>query len=146
MTEQTTTTETDAVDPEVDEVLDDPTGEPDPDTHDMDIEDSDTFPREYVEKLRRENARYRERAGQADDLAHRLHAALVAATGRLADPSDLVFDEAHIGHEDALNTALDELLAAKPHLASRRPRGDVAQGAITSDDTVDLAGILRSRA
>lgn len=111
-----------------------------------DPEEPDTFPRDYVEKLRDENAKYRQRAQRADDLAHRLHTALVAATGRLADPSDLDFDEAHLDDEDALRTALDDLLARKPHLASRRPRGDVGQGVTGTSGAVDLAGILRARA
>ena len=51
----------------------------------------ETFPREVVEKLRQENGKYRQRAQQADTLARRLHLELVRATGRLADPSDLVF-------------------------------------------------------
>lgn len=122
--------------------------EPD-DTESSDWKDDsepDTFPRDYVERLRDENAKYRQRAQRADDLAHRLHAAMVAATERLADPSDLDFDEAHLEDEDALATALDDLLARKPHLASRRPRGDVGQGMTGSTNTVDLAGILRSRA
>lgn len=111
-----------------------------------DTEEPDTFPRDYVEKLREENARYRTRAQRADDLAQRLHTALVAATGRLADPSDLDFDEGHLEDEDALSTALDDLLARKPHLASRRPRGDVAQGPVATSGTLDLAGLLRGRA
>ena len=106
----------------------------------------ETFPRKVVEDLRRENAAYRTRAQRADDLAARLHTALVAATGRLADPSDLAFDESHLDDENALSVAIDELLTRKPHLASRKPHGDVGQGASASGDTVDLAGILRSRA
>ncbi|MFS0898929.1 hypothetical protein AB3M98_16160 [Mycolicibacterium litorale] len=111
-----------------------------------DDEDAETFSRTYVEKLRRENQRYRERAAEADVLAQRLHTALVAATGRLADPSDLDFDAAHLDDADALAAAVDELLTRKPHLASRRPVGDIGQGASRTGDTVDLAGILRSRA
>lgn len=106
----------------------------------------ETFPREYVERLRTENGKYRQRAAQADDLAHRLHTALVAATGRLADPSDLPYDDAHLTDEDALMAALDELLTRKPHLAARKPRGDVGQGAGGTPTTVDLAGLLRARA
>jgi hypothetical protein len=106
----------------------------------------DSFPRKVVEDLRRENATYRTRAQRTDALAARLHTALVAATGRLADPSDLPFEESHLDDTDALTAAIDELLSRKPHLASRRPAGDVGQGASTSGDTVDLAGILRSRA
>lgn len=108
--------------------------------------DAETFPREYVEKLRKENADARVKAKRADDLAARLHTALVAATGRLADPSDLAFDDAHLDDADALNAAVDELLARKPHLASRRPVGDVGQGVSVPASSVDLAGILRQSA
>jgi hypothetical protein len=106
----------------------------------------ETFPREYVVKLRDENAKYRQRAGKADDLAKRLHASLVAATGKLADPSDLPFDETHLDDADALAAAVDDLLARKPHLASRRPAGDIGQGAATDPATVSLAGLLRANA
>lgn len=107
----------------------------------------ETFPREYVQKLRDESAKYRTRAQRADDLAHRLHTALTAATGKLADPSDLPYSEDHLEDPEALTAAVDALLAAKPHLAARRPRGNVGQGNVSSQaDTVDLAGILRSRA
>ncbi|GLB90939.1 MULTISPECIES: hypothetical protein [Mycobacterium] len=120
------------------------------DAEDAEAEDDDggaeTFSRTYVEKLRRENQRYRERAGEADGLAQRLHTALVAATGRLADPSDLAFDAAHLDDPDALAAAVDELLTRKPHLASRRPAGDIGQGATRTADTVDLAEMLRARA
>ncbi|EHB54774.1 hypothetical protein MycrhDRAFT_1968 [Mycolicibacterium rhodesiae JS60] len=91
-------------------------------------EQPDTFPREVVEDLRRENGRYRQRAGEADSLANRLHTELVRATGRLADPTDLPFNADHLDDADALAAAIDELLTAKPHLASRRPAGDIGQG------------------
>jgi hypothetical protein len=109
-------------------------------------EEPETFPREYVQELRDEAAKYRTRAQRTDDLAARLHTALVAATGRLADPSDLTFEESHLDDENALSAAIDDLLSRKPHLASRKPTGDVGQGASASGDTVDLAGILRARA
>lgn len=111
-----------------------------------DPSDAETFPREYVEKLRKENADARVKAKRADDLAARLHTALVAATGRLADPSDLPFDDAHLEDADALNAAVDALLARKPHLASRRPVGSIGQGATAPADSVSLAGILRHNA
>lgn len=88
----------------------------------------DTFPREVVEKLRQENGRYRQRAGQADELAKRLHTELVRATGRLADPTDLPFDPEHLDDPEKLTAAVDALLDAKPHLATRRPSGDIGQG------------------
>lgn len=110
-------------------------------------EDAETFPRAYVEKLRQEAAEARVRAKKADDLARELFTARVAATGRLADPNDLPFDDALLADLPALEAAIDELVAQHPHYAARRPRGDVGQGATGSDaGTVDLAGLLRSRA
>lgn len=110
-------------------------------------EEPETFPREYVEKLRDENARYRQRAQRSDELAHRLHRALVEADGRLADPTDLEFTEDHLEDSQALTEAIGELLNSKPHLASRRPRGgDIGMGAGTPQQSVDLAGILRAGA
>lgn len=125
-----------------------PKGSDDPhgDDEQADDEQAETFPREYVEKLRKEAADARVKAKRADDLAVRLHTALVAATGRLADPSDLPFDEAHLEDADALSAAVDELLARKPHLASRRPVGSIGQGATATPAGVDLAGILRAGA
>lgn len=105
----------------------------------------DTFDRAYVEKLRQENGKYRQRAQRADDLAHRLHRALVEATGRLADPTDLPFDEDHLGGADNMTAAIDELLTAKPHLAKRMISGEIGQGATASGSSVDLAAILRGR-
>jgi hypothetical protein len=70
----------------------------------------------------------------------------VPSTGRLADPTDLPYDEAHLGNDEALLAAMDELLARKPHLASRRPVGDIGQGVIPPGDEVSLAGILRASA
>lgn len=105
----------------------------------------ETFPREYVEKLRDENAKYRQRAQRADDLAQRVHRLLVERTGRLADPDDLEFNEDHLDDEEALTAAVDTLLDAKPHLATRKPRGDVGQG-ITDTGTTDLAAIMRRAA
>ena len=113
--------------------------------HNSTDEEPDTFPREYVEKLRDENARYRQRAGKADELSKRVHRLMVERTGRLADPDDLAFDEEHLDDEDALTAALDDLLAHKPHLAARRPRGDIGQGIGDSGPT-DLAAILRRAA
>lgn len=108
---------------------------------------TDTFSRAYVEKLRKESAGYRERARQADDYAQRLHTALVSATGRLADPTDLPFDAANLDDEQALTGAIDELLTRKPHLASRRPFGDVGQGNRGGvAEPVNLADMLRARA
>ncbi len=105
----------------------------------------DTFPREYVENLRQENGRYRQRAGQADTYAQRLHTELVRATGRLADPTDLAFDEDHLADADRMVEAIDDLLARKPHLASRKPAGDIGQGGRGSGNApVGLLDLLKA--
>lgn len=110
-------------------------------------DDAETFPRAYVEKLRQEAADARVRAKRADDLARELFTARVAATGRLADPNDLPFDDALLADMPALEAAIDELVALHPHYAARRPRGDIGQGATGSAaGTVNLAGLLRARA
>lgn len=109
-------------------------------------EQQETFPRVYVEQLRNENAKYRTRAQQADDYAHRLHKVLVERTGRLADPTDLPFDEAHLADEEALEAAISGLIESKPHLKARTVSGDIGQGVSVGADTVSLAGILRANA
>lgn len=141
------TTETTPVDnTEVTEEMDEPTTESEETPEVDEQEDGDTFPRSYVERLRRESAGYRDRAQRGDTYAQRLYTELVRATGRLADPTDLAFDEAHLDDPDALVAAVEDLLARKPHLASRRPIGDIGQGASPSAGSVDLAAILRQKA
>ena len=123
-----------------------PNATPEGDISDATPEEGDTFPRDYVEKLRDENAKYRQRAQDRDDVAQRLHTALVAATGRLADAADLPFDEDHIVDPDKMIAAIDELLQAKPHLASRKPSGSIGQGVSVVSDTVSLSGLLKANA
>lgn len=144
MTDETTTTETDETPDETpEEVV--PAGEQ-TDAASEPEGDAETFPRDYVEKLRKEAADARVKAKRADDLAERLHVALVAATGRLADPTDLAYDEAHLDDDNALTAAVDALLARKPHLANRRPVGNVGQGAASGPEEVSLLGMMRARA
>jgi hypothetical protein len=127
MTDETTTEVPE--EPQTDtEVSIDADENPDGPDLESDPAEPEVFPRQVVEDLRKENGKYRQRAQQADTLATRLHAELVRATGRLADPSDLAFDEDHLGDPDKMAAAIDELLEAKPHLASRRPVGDIGQG------------------
>lgn len=113
-------------------------------------ETTDTFPRAYVEELRAESAKHRTAAKEAaealEPLQQRLFSMLVEKSGRLADPSDLGFDAALLESEDALTAAIDQLLASKPHLASRRVVGDVGQGVSAGAATVSLAGMLQERA
>lgn len=117
------------------------------DTGDENPDDTaETFPRSVVEKLRTENGRYRQRAQQADGYAQRLHTELVRATGRLADPSDLPFDAEHLDDAEALTAAMDKLLADKPHLATRRPVGDIGQGNRGgASEPFSLLGALKER-
>ncbi|BCI92747.1 hypothetical protein NIIDMKKI_79530 [Mycobacterium kansasii] len=81
--------------------------------------------------MRQENGRYRQRAQQGDQYAQRLHTELVRATGQLADPTDLPFNADHLDDADKLAAAITDLLARKPHLANRRPMGDIGQGAVS---------------
>ncbi|OBC08991.1 hypothetical protein A5784_06335 [Mycobacterium sp. 852013-50091_SCH5140682] len=109
---------------------------------DSDVAESDTetFSREYVETLRQESAKYRERAKGADELRHRLHDALVKLDGRLADPTDLTYSDENL---DDIARAITDLIERKPHLA-RKPRGDVGQG-VRSESTAptDFSGLFR---
>lgn len=86
-----------------------------------------------------------------EQLAGRLTAAYAAATGRLADPSDLAFSDDLLDGDGLVDpakvtAAVDDLLTRKPHLASRRPSGAVDQGARDGDDGFSLAGLLRAGA
>lgn len=105
----------------------------------------DTFPRDYVEKLRRESAGYRERAKRVDELERRLHVALVRADGRLADPEDLEFNAGHLEDADALEAAITDLVDRKPGLRSRKYGGDVGAGKRGTANTkpVDLIELMR---
>ena len=143
MSETTTeTTESDATS-DVQESLD---TEPEENTEVGKSEESDTFPREVVEELRRENGKYRQKAQHADALAERLHTELVRATGRLADPTDLPFDAEHLDDSDKLTAALDDLLNRKPHLATRKPSGDIGQGQRGgAAEPFSLLGLLKER-
>lgn len=75
-------------------------------------------------------------ADRADKYARALFEARIAATGRLADPSDVPFAAELVDDTEKLTAAIDALLAAKPHLASRKPVwGDVGAGQTKSSDS-----------
>jgi hypothetical protein len=119
---------------------------------------AETFPREYVEQLRKENADRRKRAEELEGRNARLVAGLlraeVVADGRLADPADLLEGAAAaalVGEDGApdpekVKDAVTELLARKPHYA-KRISGDVGQGARPgpADPNEELWGIIQSR-
>lgn len=104
-----------------------------------------------VRRLRDEASEQRVKGKRADTLAARLVEQYAAGTRLLADPSDLRFDAALLDDDGLpdpgkVAAAVDDLIAAKPHLASRTPRGDVDQGARDDDGGVSLAGMLRAGA
>ncbi len=124
--------------------------QPDPSAEGTDArsEPTETFDREYVQKLRDEAAGYRVRAKRTDALNARLATAQAALTGKLADPTDLPFtddllDDDGLVDEDKVRAAIDDLLQRKPHLAARRPTGDVGQGARPDPAPLGLADLLR---
>lgn len=92
-------------------------------------EGQDTFPRSYVEKLRKSEAKYRDRAKRTDTLERQLHTALVKLDGRLADPEDLPFNEEYLEDPDALAEAVTDLVARKPGLKAQQFSGDAGAGA-----------------
>lgn len=104
--------------------------------------DTGQFSREYVESLRKENAGYRTKAKEH---GQRLHTELVRQTGKLADPTDLPFDENHLSDPDALVAAVDALIAAKPHLKARKVTGNIGQGVRdTATAEPSILGLLNS--
>ena len=121
----------------------------------------ETFDRDYVTGLRDEAAQHRVRARDLETEVGQLRDRLLIDNVRhlaadvLADPGDLLtfqerddlLDEDGFPDADAIVNAARALAQEKPHLASRRPAGPIEQGARDEGDrTVDLAGILRSRA
>ena len=95
--------------------------------------------------MRRENAKYRERAQQSEKIAQRLQTALVSLDGRLADPEDLPFDWAYLEDENALSEAIAELIARKPGLRAQQLAGDAGQGKRGSEKrpAADLISLIR---
>ncbi len=111
-------------------------------------DEAETFTREYVQKLRVEAAGHRVKAKRADALAARLVTAQAALTGKLADPTDLpftedLFDDDGLVDDTKVQAAVEDLIKRKPHLAARRPSGDVGQGARPEVPEVGLGALLR---
>ncbi len=113
-------------------------------------DEPETFDREYVQKLRDEAAGHRVKAKRTDALNARLATAQAALTGKLADPTDLPFtddllDDDGLVDEDKVHAAVEDLIKRKPHLAARRPTGEVGQGARPEVPDISLASLLRQR-
>lgn len=131
-----------------DQTTPDETEEPATPPADVAPDEPETFTREYVQRLRDEAAGHRVKAKRADSLAARLVTAQAALTGKLADPTDLPFtedllDDDGLVDDAKVKDAVDDLIQRKPHLASRRPTGDVGQGARPEVDTFSLGDLLR---
>ncbi len=111
-------------------------------------EEPETFDREYVQKLRDEAAGHRVKAKAADALRGALVTSYAAATGNLADATDLPYtddllDDDGMVDMQKVTAAVKELLARKPHLTARRPTGSIGQGARPESEAVGLASLLR---
>ncbi|BBY82020.1 hypothetical protein H7I53_10330 [Mycolicibacterium pulveris] len=122
------TTEPEATTPEAEPIA----AETPSESNTAESQDDTAFSREYVEKLRKESAGYRDRAKSAetrvDELSRQLFTAKVAATGKLADATDLEYNPELLDDDDALSAAIDALTESKPHLKARKVTGDVGQG------------------
>lgn len=116
-----------------------------PDSQDGENEEPDTFDRSYVEKLRKESAKYRDKAKRAEELEKRLHRSMVAQDGRLADPDDMEFNPDHLHDDAALSDAIGTLIAAKPGLRAQQLSGDVGAGVREKPKppTTDLLSIMK---
>lgn len=105
--------------------------------------------RAEVRRLRDEAAEQRVKGRRSETLSARLVTAYAAATGLLADPDDLRADPADLVDDDGLpdpgkvRAAVETLIEAKPHLASRTPRGDIDQGARDDENELSLSEFLR---
>ena len=112
----------------------------------------ETFPAAYVKKLRNENANYRKRAENAEqleqqlnDLSTRLQKELVKRDGRLANADDLPFNPEFLENEAALTTAITELIKTRPGLKSRIASGDIGNGSRGSakKESMNLIDMLK---
>lgn len=105
----------------------------------------DTYSADYVRELRAENAERRLKAKRVDDPNTRLARAYAQQDGRLIESSELAYGE-HLLDDDGLvdpakvTAAIDELLQAKPYLASQRPLQPIAQG--VREDVPEQPGLF----
>ena len=106
-------------------------------------EQEDTFPRSYVEKLRRENKTMRARAARAGELSEELFRARVALDGRLSDPTALPYSP-ELETEEAIAEAVTDLLKRSPGLGRMAVRGDIGQGC-AGDSQGNIIDAIRAR-
>lgn len=116
-------------------------------TEENDTENNENSGGDKIAEVRREAAGYRKRLRETETQLQQVQSELfharVAATGKLADPSDMPVDVELLA--GGLDDAIDELLQAKPHLKARA-FGDIRQGERGERAAVSLADILRANA
>lgn len=118
--------------------------EPEPAEPEPADENSDTFPREYVERLRRENQTYRDRAREAESTAWR---ALVESTGLVINADEVPRPDGAALTLDGAETAASEAIGARPYIAARRARGNIGQHeGPGASSAVSLSSLLRQGA
>lgn len=131
------------------EPLEEPHNDDEPDGDEPDGDEPDDDEPE-ISRARQQAARYRRQLrdveSERDELAAALWTERVAALGVLADPTDLPHDPDALHDPDRLRELADELVAAKPHLRSRRIRERAGQGEGDGSGTVSLSGLLRRNA
>lgn len=122
--------------------------QPDADVTTPDDDGDEPISLEAARKLRSEAKTLRDRAktaeAKADELAQRLHTALVEQDGRLHDPRDLPYRPENVDDPDTLTAAIDALLEDRPHMRARKTAGDVGQGVRGEPATpVDFSALFR---
>lgn len=134
-----------------------PVEETNPETNDSG--EPETFDREYVEKLRRENAAKRKEKEEVETaLKNKLRDLVIKqeAGQILADPNDLLlhnpdlnaFDEDGNVSADRIREAAHELRKSKPHLAAKQFGQDIGLGNRGKDkphlrDINDMLGMFK---
>lgn len=111
-------------------------------------ENAETFPRSYVEKLRKENQGYRQRANTAearvDELSRALWAARVEATGEVENAAEVRYNADIADDADAITEAVHAAVSERPYIAKRKVSGSVGQGVTGSkDEPFSLLGRLQ---
>lgn len=103
----------------------------DEDQRDDDQGDDDTFPRSYVQRLRKRSNGYRlqlrERESEVDKLQRQLFAERLQRLDLVVDHDAVPYDPALLDDDDALQEHVEGLLAAKPYLRKRKVSGNIGQ-------------------
>jgi hypothetical protein len=138
----TTEVTPDPTETEADETPDASTEE----TNDTEALEAKTFPLDYVEKVRRESAGYRDRAktaeARADELARALFTARVTATGKVENPAEIAYNADILDDADALSQAIDDAITERPYIKARKVTGSVGQGS-RGDDVAQFSLLHR---